>query len=153
MKITYRKEMKHNYLIVDPESLTWRNYECRMLAANFIEGAVSYTHLAIDILVHLGRLRDKSRRVLEIVEVGAYVDGEIQLNPLYRFVEEAGDEPALKEAGDGGKKIPEEGARKNEKQSNGEKNGFRREERVRGRLVRVGELQAVEKLRSAGYPV
>lgn len=45
---------------------------------------------AIDILVHLGRLRDRSRKVLEIVEVGGYVDGEIRLNPLFRF-EEAGD--------------------------------------------------------------
>ncbi len=42
---------------------------------------------AIDILVHLGRLRDRSRKVLEIVEVGDYQDGEIQLNPLYRFRE------------------------------------------------------------------
>ena len=40
---------------------------------------------AIDILVHLGRLRDRSRRVLEITEVLGYADGEIRLNPLYRF--------------------------------------------------------------------
>lgn len=46
---------------------------------------------AIDILVHLGRLRDKSRRVLEIVEVGDYAEGEIRLNPLFRFEEEPGD--------------------------------------------------------------
>lgn len=45
---------------------------------------------AIDILVHLGRLRDRSRKVLEIVEIGGYHDGEIELNPLYRFEEEAG---------------------------------------------------------------
>lgn len=45
---------------------------------------------AIDILVHLGRLRDKSRKVLEIVEIGGCVDGEIQINPLYRFEEEGG---------------------------------------------------------------
>lgn len=45
---------------------------------------------AIDILVHLGRLRDRSRRVLEITEVTGYAEGEIQLNPLYRF-EERGD--------------------------------------------------------------
>lgn len=45
---------------------------------------------ALDILVHLGRLRDKSRRVLSIVEVGGYENGEIALNPLYRFEEEAG---------------------------------------------------------------
>ncbi|MCM1267791.1 MAG: CpaF family protein [Bacteroidales bacterium] len=42
----------------------------------------------IDIIVHLGRLRDKSRKVLEIVEVTGYADGEIQTAPLYRFEEE-----------------------------------------------------------------
>lgn len=46
---------------------------------------------AIDIIVHLGRLRDKSRRVLQIVEVTGYKDGEIALNPLYRF-EETGEQ-------------------------------------------------------------
>lgn len=44
---------------------------------------------AIDILVHLGRLRDGSRKVLEIVEIGGYIDGEIRLNPLFRFTEES----------------------------------------------------------------
>lgn len=43
---------------------------------------------AIDIVIHLGRLRDKSRRVLEIVEVLECVDGEIEVNPLFLFSEE-----------------------------------------------------------------
>ena len=43
---------------------------------------------AIDIIIQLGRLRDKSRKVLEIVEVLNCEDGEIEINPLYRFVEE-----------------------------------------------------------------
>lgn len=42
---------------------------------------------ALDIIVHLGRLRDKSRRVLEIVEVLGMVDGEIKYIPLYSFKE------------------------------------------------------------------
>ncbi len=42
---------------------------------------------AIDIMVHLGRLRDKSRKVLAISEVLGVTDGEIQLNPLYQFEE------------------------------------------------------------------
>lgn len=42
----------------------------------------------IDILVHLGRLRDRSRKVLEISEVLDYIDGEIVLQPLYLFQEE-----------------------------------------------------------------
>ena len=38
---------------------------------------------AIDILVHLGRMRDGSRKVLEISEVLSCRDGEIETNPLY----------------------------------------------------------------------
>lgn len=41
----------------------------------------------IDIFIHLGRLRDKSRKVLEISELAGVEDGEIRLNELYRFVE------------------------------------------------------------------
>ena len=42
---------------------------------------------AIDVIVHLGRLRDKSRKVLEIVEVLGYENDEIQLQTLYEFEE------------------------------------------------------------------
>jgi pilus assembly protein CpaF len=42
----------------------------------------------IDIIVHLGRLRDKTRKVLDIVEVCGFENGEIVLSPLYRFEEE-----------------------------------------------------------------
>lgn len=41
----------------------------------------------IDIIVHLGRLRDKSRKVLEIVEITGYENGEIITTPLYVFEE------------------------------------------------------------------
>lgn len=41
----------------------------------------------IDIIVHLGRLRDKSRKVLEITEVRGFENDAITLHPLYRFVE------------------------------------------------------------------
>ena len=41
----------------------------------------------IDIIVHLGRLRDRSRKVLEIVEVLGYEKGKIQLQTLYQFTE------------------------------------------------------------------
>ena len=41
----------------------------------------------IDIIVHLGRLRDRSRRVLEITEIADFTDNEIILNPLYIFKE------------------------------------------------------------------
>lgn len=46
----------------------------------------------IDILVHLGRLRDKSRRVLEISEIVGCEQGEIRLNPLFLFEEKGQDE-------------------------------------------------------------
>lgn len=42
----------------------------------------------IDVIVHLGRLRDKTRKVLEIVEVRGFEKGEIILSPLYHFEEE-----------------------------------------------------------------
>ncbi|MBQ8804135.1 MAG: CpaF family protein [Tyzzerella sp.] len=41
----------------------------------------------IDLIVHLGRLRDKSRKVLQIVEVLGYEEGEIKLQTLYEFQE------------------------------------------------------------------
>jgi pilus assembly protein CpaF len=39
----------------------------------------------IDIMVHLGRLPDKSRRVLEIAEIAGMKDGDIVLNKLFTF--------------------------------------------------------------------
>lgn len=44
---------------------------------------------AIDIIIHLSRLRDHSRKVVEIVEVVGMKDGEIELNTLYEFIESA----------------------------------------------------------------
>ena len=43
---------------------------------------------ALDIIIHLGRLRDKSRKVLEISEILDVKDGEIKTNVLYKFQEE-----------------------------------------------------------------
>lgn len=44
----------------------------------------------VDVIVHLGRLRDKSRKVLEVTEVLGYIGGEIQLQTLYQY-EETGE--------------------------------------------------------------
>lgn len=41
----------------------------------------------VDILVHLGKLRDRSRRLLALTEIDRLEGGEIRLNPLYEFVE------------------------------------------------------------------
>ena len=47
---------------------------------------------AIDIIIQLSRLRDKSRRTMEISELVEYKNGEIVLNTLYKFEEEGEDE-------------------------------------------------------------
>lgn len=43
---------------------------------------------ALDIIIHLSRLRDHSRKTMEITEVLGYENGKILLNPLYQFVED-----------------------------------------------------------------
>ena len=44
----------------------------------------------MDIIVHLSRLRDHSRRTMTISEVlpGLDADGNVRLNPLYQFYED-----------------------------------------------------------------
>lgn len=51
----------------------------------------------IDIMVHLGRMRDKSRKVLQILEIMGYdtVSGEIETKVLYEYQEEKGKEGRL----------------------------------------------------------
>lgn len=46
---------------------------------------------AFDLMIHISRLRDHSRRVMEIVEVMGLKDGRVELRPLYQF-EEDGEE-------------------------------------------------------------
>lgn len=47
---------------------------------------------ALDIIIQLSRLRDKSRRTVEITEVVGYENGTIKLNPLYQFTERGEDQ-------------------------------------------------------------
>ena len=42
----------------------------------------------IDIIIHLSRLRDKSRRLMEVREITGFENGEIISSPIYQFVEE-----------------------------------------------------------------
>lgn len=52
----------------------------------------------VDILVHLGRLRDKTRKVLEVTEVCGFEENEIKIRPLFRWKEGEGlvrDTPLL----------------------------------------------------------
>lgn len=46
---------------------------------------------AIDIIIHLGRLRDKTRKVIEIAEVVGMDGDRIKLETLFEFIEEGED--------------------------------------------------------------
>lgn len=43
---------------------------------------------AVDIIIHLSRMRDKTRKTIEITEIVGYENGEIVRNPLYVFEED-----------------------------------------------------------------
>ncbi len=83
---------------------------------------------AIDIVVHLGRLRDRTRRVLEISEVTGMEDDEIRLNTLYMFEELREDAETY-------------GKNSRERTKN---------RKVSGRLRKINDLVNVHKLESAG---
>lgn len=82
----------------------------------------------LDIIVHLGRLRDKSRKVLEVTEVLGYWDGQIHLQTIYRY------EEIRKE---------DENVTENEKKD--------QENKVHGEWEKVAELFHREKLVAVGY--
>ncbi|MDD6195049.1 MAG: CpaF family protein [Lachnospiraceae bacterium] len=46
----------------------------------------------VDIIIHLGRLRDKSRKLLQIMEVEGIRDGEVSLRTIYEYREHMGEE-------------------------------------------------------------
>lgn len=71
---------------------------------------------ALDVIIHLGRLRDKSRRVLQIEEILGYEEGRIQTKTLYEFREEGMED-----------------------------------EKVKGSIVKVSEIEKRGKLMAAGY--
>ena len=71
---------------------------------------------ALDIIIHLGRLRDKSRRVLRIEEILGYCQDRIQTKVLYLYVYL-----------------------------------LRRDEKIKGCIVKVGEIENRDKLAEAGY--
>jgi pilus assembly protein CpaF len=47
---------------------------------------------AIDIMIHLSRLRDKTRKIMEITEIVGYKDGQVVMNPIYVFEENQGSD-------------------------------------------------------------
>ncbi len=87
----------------------------------------------LDIIVHLGRLRDKSRKVLEVTEVLGYWGQEIHLQPLYRY------EEIHKEA---------ENVTKDEKCKK-----ISDEDKINGEWKKTAELYHCEKLVAAGYHI
>ena len=40
---------------------------------------------ALDVIIFLSRMKDKSRKVVEISEVTGYENGDVVLNPLYKY--------------------------------------------------------------------
>ena len=98
-----------------------------------LEAIRSQIASALDVLIHLGRLRDRSRKVLWITEVDGYEEGEIRLHSLYEFQEERD--------GENGSEPEEERGRR----------GYAKQEKaVAGNLQKKGELRHQEKLRTAG---
>ena len=92
---------------------------------------------SVDIIVQLGRLRDKSRRIVEIAELGGVCDGEIIINSLYKFKEDE-----VMENGKDAMMIREEG-----NYEGGAK-------RVLGRLVSTGNhLIHKQKLKAAALSI
>ncbi len=51
---------------------------------------------AVDVLIHLGRLRDRSRRVLSVEEISGIENGEIQTHVLFCFQEEGEEHGKIK---------------------------------------------------------
>lgn len=57
-----------------------------LMGANLPLAAIrSQIASAIDIMVHVARMRDKSRKVVSIEEVDRFENGEIILNPIFEF--------------------------------------------------------------------
>lgn len=53
-----------------------------------LEAIRQQIYSALDIIIHLSRLRDHSRKTMQISEVAGYENGRIILNPLYVFEED-----------------------------------------------------------------
>ena len=71
-----------------PQDMLSRLESMVLMAAELPLGAIrSQICAAIDIIVQLGRLRDKSRRLLEITEVTGMEGEQVVLNPLFLFRE------------------------------------------------------------------
>ncbi|MCD8225626.1 MAG: FHA domain-containing protein [Clostridiales bacterium] len=43
MKVSYRREIKQNYMIIDPEEMEWDGYESRMMESNSVSGLLRFS--------------------------------------------------------------------------------------------------------------
>jgi len=74
-----------------PEGMLLRLEAMFLTAADFpIEAVRSQISEAIDIIVHLSRMPDKSRKVLEIVEIEGHRDGKVIINELFKYTKDKG---------------------------------------------------------------
>ena len=96
----------------------------------------------IDIIIHLGRLRDKTRKVLEIAEVDRFQEGKIHMHTLYKF--EECDELSIENRAEIELRYKErEDVRRDSEESG----------KVVGKLEKKGELLHGEKLKMAGITI
>ncbi len=69
-----------------PEGMLTRLEAMFLTASDFpVEAVRNQISEAIDIIVHMARMPDKSRKVLEVVEIEGYKDGEFIINPLFSY--------------------------------------------------------------------
>ena len=61
-----------------------------MVADLPLEAIRSQIASALDVMVHLGRLKDGTRRVLSVMRIGGYRNGEVEMEPVYTFCQDAG---------------------------------------------------------------
>lgn len=107
------------------ETMVLSGFEIPMQA---LRGQISS---ALEIIIHLGRLRDHSRRVLEIVEVLGMNGQEIECNSLFTF---------------------EEKVMQNEKEKKVQETAsYEVPVRVNGQLIPVHRMKQLHKLKEAGY--
>lgn len=111
MEITYKRELKHNYLIIIPEETFYDSYEIRMMASNCIDGLLKFHVKQVDnirsyyyeitsrqpltrLLEYQSLGAEELRclitgivRTLERMETYLLQEGQILLEPDYIYVE------------------------------------------------------------------
>lgn len=95
MKISYRREMKRNYMIVEPEAVLWQGYESQIMLANPIEGLLPFSIMQTDEQIRLFYEITSRQPLDRLLEGRNITAGEIRklvfgiaavLNQLDRFL-------------------------------------------------------------------